>query len=191
MAIPDTSNKCTGHLAYLAREEFEEGRAYRAGLLIIDQRGTPREFRCTSPIRPNAVQRITYGDSLEPYMLVELMGLPLLHAARETFDVVFVNEPTFLNMREHVDSRVVYLRRQGEQFTSADTPEDNPSTLLDSPTGRFAPVVVETFRGEGEDIEVGLPLLQRAAVILDVLEPFERIQRALARIHDEQTLDQD
>ena len=101
----DTSDRPSSdvHIAYLSRNEFEDGKAYRGGILVVDALGRPLEFRCTSPVRPNAVQRTLYGGALEPYMLVELMGKPLLSNLRECFDILVVDEPSFLNLRDHCE----------------------------------------------------------------------------------------
>ena len=49
------------NLAFVTLAEVEEG-ILRGGILITDTKGKPVEFRCTFPIRPNAVQRTLYGD---------------------------------------------------------------------------------------------------------------------------------
>ena len=51
------------NLAFVALAEVEEG-VLRGGILVTDAQGKPVEFRCTSPIRPNAVQRTLYGGTL-------------------------------------------------------------------------------------------------------------------------------
>lgn len=178
------------HIAYLARGEFEDGKASRGGILIVDARGLPLEFRCTSPIRPNPVQRITYGDSLIPYIAVELIAKPLLRGVRESFGLILVNDPSFLNLREHFEYPTVYVRRQGDDLGGAGHEvEQESGVLLDPDAGRFDPVVIETFRQHKADTQAAHPALERVGQHLDILEPFERIKRALDKVHEEKTLD--
>ncbi len=179
------------HIAYLARGEFEDGKAYRAGILIVDLRGTPLEFRCTSPIRPNPVQRTLYGESLEPHMLVELMGKPLTRSLRESFAVVLVNEPTLLNLRDEFDRPTVYLRRQGADLDpGAHNAQDESALLVESPAGKFDPVVLLAFREHSDDTRAVHPILEAASRSLDLLEPFARVVRALEQVHEQKALDQ-
>lgn len=176
-------------LAYLSRCSFEEGKTYRGGVLIIDRRGTPLEFRCTSAIRPNPVQRTLYGDSLDPYMQIELVGKPLLGAIREAFDMLVVDDPCLLDLRKECGRAVVYVRRQGEEFGRHSAREGARAGLVDSPAGRFDPVVVEAAPDTAEDVSSAMTLFEKVASTFDPLEPFQRIQRALDKVHEQKTLD--
>ena len=69
------------YLAYIILADVEDG-VLRGGILVTDAHGKPVEFRCTSPIRPNAVQRTLYGGTLMPHIAVELVGVPLVHAVQ-------------------------------------------------------------------------------------------------------------
>jgi len=165
-------------IAYLSRGVFEEGKAYRAGALVVNGQGRPMEFRCTSPIRPNPVQRTLYGGSLEPYMMVELMGKSLLRNA-------------FLNLREHCDHPMLFVCRQGIDLSGQTAGgEGGASVLVDSPSGRFDPIVAQAFRKYGGDAHEAFPILEKASDHFDPLEPFERILRALEKVHEEKALDQ-
>lgn len=183
----ESSESSPFSLAYLARHVFEDGHAYRGGLLVVNERGQPLEFRCTSPIRPNAVQSTLYGESLHPYMALELVGKPLLGTAREGFNLLLVREEWFLNLRETSDTAVVLLRRQGEQLSGRGA--EDAASLVDSPKGRFDPLVVTSFSSAGDDVNVALPLLEICARYFDPLEPFDRVERALEKVHDDQTLE--
>jgi len=67
------------YVAFVTLTEVEDD-VFRGGILVTDSSGKPVEFRCTSPIRPNAVQRTLYGGTLMPHIAVELVGevLPLV-----------------------------------------------------------------------------------------------------------------
>ena len=176
-------------LAYLSRCTFEDGKAYRGGILVVDSRGAPLEFRCTSAIRPNPVQRTLYGDSLDPYMQIELVGKPLLSAVRESFDILVVDDQWLLNIRQQCDRSVVLARRQGAEFSGASGGDRGSASLVDSPSGRFDPVVVEAPEGTPGDMSSAMSVLERAAVTFDPLEPFQRIHLALEKVHEQKALD--
>jgi hypothetical protein len=46
--------------------------------MVIDHRGYPLEFRCTTPVKPTPIQKIIYGSLLDQYIGVELCGKRLL-----------------------------------------------------------------------------------------------------------------
>lgn len=190
MATQPGSTPDATRFAYVGSESFEDGDAIRGGILIIDSRGIPHEFRCTSPVRPNAVQRITYGHSLEPFILVELIGTPLIKGCQERPDVVLFDECEFLGVRNELDMPVAYLRKQGSELSGHTDSSTTTSKLIDSPSGDFDPVVVETYKEYEHEAQSIVELLQQLATHIDVLEPFERLKRALAKVHEEKALDQ-
>ena len=55
-------------LGFLGLMDFAKGDVFRGGILIVDSNGKPVEFRCTSTVKPNALQRALYGDSLMPHL---------------------------------------------------------------------------------------------------------------------------
>src|SRR3990172_5492533 len=129
----------------MAFKDYERG--YRGGLLVTDSRGKPLEFRCTSPIRPNQVQRILYGRTLMPYLAVQLIGVPLLSSVAEKPNIIVVNFDVFLDLREFVQQPVLFVRRQGETFGSTTGTENRPvhqPVLIECEGARFDPIVVES-----------------------------------------------
>ena len=175
-------------IAYLRRRDFEEARATRCGALVVDAHGFPLEFRATSPSRPNPLQRTMYGQRLEPYMLVEVLGKPLLKELREAFHLVIVGEHMLLDLRQWCDKPVIYLRRQGAEIAVAPSVPLS-SRLLNSACDRFSPVVYETYGGFEADLDAALPMLETAALYMDPLEPLERVAIALDQVHQAKELD--
>src|SRR3990172_13235474 len=89
-------------LFFIDTELFDNGTAIRGGVIITDGETKPYEFRCTSPIRPTALQRVLYGDTLDEHIHIELVGIPLLKAAKEEPSLVIVRKPVLLNVRPKV-----------------------------------------------------------------------------------------
>ena len=62
-------------------------------ILPPDLRGKSRDFRCTSAIKPNAIQRILYVGTLSEHMALDLSGLPLLKAFPVQPPVLLADRP--------------------------------------------------------------------------------------------------
>ncbi len=177
-------------LGFLAFKELERG--YRGGLLITDNRGKPLEFRCTSPIRPNQVQRILYGRNLIPYLAVNLIGIPLTNSVTEKPTLIVVNHDVFLDLRELIEKPVLFIRRQGESFgTDVDTqnrPNHDP-VLLECEGARFDPIVVESHWRYREETQQLRQHLREIFDYVDLLEPFERVAHALEEVERQKASD--
>ena len=59
--------------------------------MVTDERGYPREFRASMPVRLSQLQKLLYGGTREPYLMVNVIGPPLLQALGTSFDFVIVN----------------------------------------------------------------------------------------------------
>ena len=78
-------------LGFLSYVQASGSNAGRGALLVTDDGTRPVEFRCTSPIKPNPLQRMLYGDTLRSYITVDLVGEPLLSAVQEKPVILLVN----------------------------------------------------------------------------------------------------
>jgi hypothetical protein len=153
------------HLMFLTSKYFEQGKAIRGASLVTDEKTRPIEFRCTSPIRPNDYQRTLYGNTLDEYIFVDLIGMPLIGATKENVDLVLVDDERFLSVRPRVDVPVILLLRSME-----DT--EVPAVVLKTYTGFETEKVAAQSRlaslfSEGENLT----------------EPFERVRLALDQAH--------
>jgi len=173
------------NLAFVTLMEVEDG-ILRGGILVTDDHGKPVEFRCTSPIRPNPVQRTLYGGTLMPHIAVELVGKPLVQAVQAALDVVLVQNEEFLSLRTRCDKPLLLARRQGEDMQlSEDSDKSRPEEVLSSPSGKFAPVVVTCHWDYPNDIAQCKEGLGWMFSNCDLVEPFERVKTALATLHEQ------
>ena len=90
-------------VAFLGYMEFDGAAAYRGAILVTDEWGKPLEFRCTAPVKPNAVQRTLYGQTLMPHILVELIGVPLYEAVQEKPEIIVIQEGLFFDLRHKIE----------------------------------------------------------------------------------------
>lgn len=176
------------YVAFVTLTEVDDG-VLRGGILVTDSSGKPVEFRCTSPIRPNTVQRTLYGGTLMPHIAVELVGAPLLKAVQASPGIVLVQQEEFLSLRTRCEKPLLIARRQGEEMQlSEETGKNRPEELLSSRSGKFAPVVVTCHWDYPDDIVQCKEGLGWMFSNCDLVEPFERVKRALATLHEQGVL---
>jgi hypothetical protein len=168
--MPETDNV---KLAFLDIELFDNGAAIRGAVLITDLDTKPYEFRITSPIRPSLLQRVLYGNTLDDYVHIELIGVPLLRELREKVNLVLVAKPALLRIRPKLSTPVALLRRDSKSVS--DTPDANEGSLKI--------VTITTHRDFSAETAVAQSLLASVMQKRDFLEPFERLRVALTEAH--------
>jgi len=174
-------------LAFVAVAEMEKD-VFRGGILVTDLRGKPVEFRCTSPIHPNNVQKTLYGRTLCSHIAVTLVGLPLLRGVTQSPDIVMVSQAEFLEMRPDIENVLLLLSKQGAAMTVAEGTEMRAiRELVTSPSGRFDPIVATCHWEHGPDLRM-IEHLRAVCSTIDLMEPFERINTALRFVHEKGAL---
>lgn len=181
-------NEDLNYIAFVSLAEVEDG-VMRGGILVTDSNGKPVEFRCTSSIHPNSVQRTLYGSTLMPHIAVELVGEPLLQAVQASPDVVLVQQEEFLALRRRTKKPLLLARKQGKDIqVAAESSRKQVVELLSSDSGKFAPVVVTCHWDYPDDIRECKDGLGRVFSNCDLVEPFERVKTALAKVHEQGVL---
>jgi len=177
-------------IAFVGYMEFDNGAAYRGAILVTDDWGKPLEFRCTAPVKPNAVQRTLYGQTLMPHILVELIGVPLLQAVQEKPVVIAIQDGLFFDLRHKTDTAVVRLRRQGSdvKLRGDDEGDKAKPVLMASESGKFDPIVMEAHWQFAGDIDFCQDRLRELFGRWDLVEPFERLSKGLEYVHQQKVL---
>lgn len=159
-------------LLFLDTALFDDGVAIRGGALITDADTKPYEFRCTSAVKPTALQKMLYGDTLESYVHVELIGAPLIKAAKEQPSLVIVRNPLLLNVRPLIPFPVVLVsnQRSGSQ-------------------GAVNLVSIKTHSKFPSEAQAAQDLLTPIMEHRNLLEPFERLSIALIEAHKQRVGD--
>lgn len=111
------------------------------------------------------IYRVLYGDTLDEYVYVELISLPLIRQTKEPAGLILVRNSLLLKCRPFIPHPMVLIRRDQKPIPQADSSEDkiHPITIVshrEFPTEQRAAQALLT------------PLLQKR----DLLEPFERKQ---------------
>ncbi|MDK2893508.1 MAG: hypothetical protein PWQ21_310 [Thermotoga sp.] len=151
-------------IAYLDSRKMEG--KFIGGLLSVDERGIPVEFKYTDPVVPNELQKILYGSSIDTYLKGELIAKTLLKKMEKKPDFVFVHDPELLE----VDDRLLLIAERTEK--------------LETPTRVSEEEVLLPFKGSSVKIvgKVSDEDMKKLADLLetfDVMEPFQRLERAL------------
>ena len=172
MAKTENANELDRRLGFLEIELFDNGTCIRGAILITDTETKPYEFRITSPVKANFIQRTLYGVTLGDYIYVELISIPLIKELREKVDLLIVPSRALLRIRPKISLPVAFISRD-----SLPSSENNPKNEK-----LLAIYTHEEFPNEKPVVQAILePIMQK----FDLLEPFERIKIALSEAHKE------
>ncbi|ANQ54327.1 MULTISPECIES: hypothetical protein [Thermosipho] len=138
-------------IGYFSVKKINE--KYLGGILVVDERGIPVEFKYTEPITPTPLQKIIYGSSLEEYLSVEIIGKNLVEKLENKPELILVNDPS-LTFKENI----VLLLETKSSF----------NVELNNRYFKVTPFN-ETIKDK---------LLQISEKI-DITEPFSRLEKAL------------
>jgi len=174
----------TIRLGFLGQMSFSKGDAFRGGILVVDGNGKPVEFRCTSPVKPNTLQRALYGNSMMPHIATELMGLPLLKTLQEKPTVVLVEEETFLGVRQQIETPVFHILRK-----NGSSPDKDGAFTISSSSAAYEPIVVVSHVGHAADKSVCQQMLTEAFNRIDLCEPFARLHEAISYVQENRILE--
>lgn len=150
-----------GNLGFLTIVHDATG--YLGGYLVTNQWGRPLEFRLSTPVQPNRVHRILYGNMLEPYICGDLIGKTLIEKTSAAAHVIITDNKRALEMRLRMEIPVVWLGHPTK-------PSEDP-------------LVFKNFRCHPrfpDDAKALRKVIDETGGILDLAEPFVRVREAIA-----------
>jgi hypothetical protein len=157
---------------------------FRGAILMTDLRGKPQDFRCTSAIKPNAIQRVLYGGTLSEHMALDLCGLPLLKALPSKPAVLLADRLDLLVLRQQTEIPMLWIRRQSEVQPKGLSDVGGEAKLIASEGGLFDTVLASGHVDYGDDLPRTVEWLRQICQSLDPMEPFTRIEAALKLVQD-------
>lgn len=169
-------------LAYFAVRSTQDEEGYIGAILVVDNHGIPKEFRCTHPVRPTLVQKALYGNNLERHIGFELCGKPLLGELTSHPVACLVESPRMLGLRESVPLPVIHVQRLGETLGVSSQTEGDSGDLVErlhSEANDFQPLAIHCYTGFENDIVETLSALRHVFQYVDLIEPFERLTTAV------------
>jgi hypothetical protein len=172
MGKTENANELDRRLAFLEIELFDNGTCIRGAILITDTETKPYEFRITSPVKANFIQRTLYGATLGDYIYIDLISIPLIKEIRANVDLIIVSSKALLRIRPKISLPIVFISK-GALSSSGNNLGDNK--LLSFFTHEDYPNEKPVAQA------ILLPIMQK----MDLLEPFDRIKVALTEAHKE------
>jgi len=145
-----------------------------AGILITEENTKPLEFRTTTDVEIDELQRILYGDALKEVLYKENFAIDLINAVKEEFDVLLTKEKEILSIRNKIDKPVVHISKF-DPFKAM----DKYSVKISNTVGRFDPLVLKVNRKDEDRLNEIAQKLQEIYKAYNLLEPFNRIEKAI------------
>lgn len=159
-------------IGYLSVKSIEG--KYTGGILVVDQDGIPREFKYSEPITPTKLQRIIYGKALEKYLSIEIIAKTLLSKSESKPAVV---------LTENMD--IVEAANNVFHISKAAAGEEGINKVGE---GEYIIGSLGTFyrlMGNSDLPEEVLNELLSLSESIDLLEPFQRLRKALEYVCSE------
>lgn len=159
------------------------------GYLVLNDRGRPREFHCTAPVKPSRAQEILFGPTLESFLCAEHIGQALVSKATTTPQLICTDVPAVIELQPLVEPPVLRVETPapaGDAETSCSA-SGVAAWRLDGPqrnllhVHRFT-IGERTFalrRGQESQEEHVRQVIGSLAAEFDLAEPFERIRQAI------------
>ena len=162
----------------------------RGASLVVDARGIPLDFRYTDPIRPTKLERVLYGSALDTYLREELVLQSLLGAVETRPQMWLCNELDLLvPLRTIGKIKTIFLTPSSHAPLDAVghiEPTSEPEVLLLQADAVSAPLRMAFPAGSRPDeAQQAVALLVEAAKTMELLEPFGRVQKALAAVGED------
>lgn len=176
----------------------DQGEAgYSGGYLALNAAGRPLEFHCTAPVKPNRVQQVLYGPTLEAYLFGEQIAQALVSKAAARPAAVITDCPAVLAGQQGIEAPLLWLRPPtsdgeppaaagtGERSLRIDGPQGLPAPLRLLRLGSYCLAALQESHETGAGAERGPSeadlhaLLEPWSQDFDLAEPFQRIAEAL------------
>ena len=173
----------SGNLGYIAIDGAEG--QFRGASLVVDFRGIPMRFYYTDPIKPSRLERVLYGNALEVYLREELILESLLNVVEVKPAVWICREADLLGpLKSLSKGKVIYLvSSHRSPMDAAGNVESTgePWVYMVQADSVSAPLrVVFPENTKEDEVKQTAAVLVEAAKTMELLEPFGRIQKALA-----------
>ncbi len=155
-------------IGYLLVKKIEN--KHLGGILVINDIGIPVEFKYSEPVTPTKLQEIIYGNSLEYFLHVEIIAKGLVQKLENRPELILVNDPNLV-----FDKNIVMIT-----FLPQVVPEkkENNEAIINVNNSSIR----ITFQENSKIDENIIRKIVDIATRIDIIEPFDRIERALEYI---------
>ena len=146
-------------------------RGYFGCYMVTNDRGYPLEFRATTPVHPNAIQRVIYGDKLEGFISQELVAGVLLKESEFKPGAVVVMSAALLGAQGSLPFPVVRLSPVAAGVVVG--AQSAGAGLVETPHGELR------YEVAGDRERDALQAIEGAAAQFDLMAVFDRMRAAL------------
>ncbi|MBD3174584.1 MAG: hypothetical protein GF320_05365 [Armatimonadia bacterium] len=169
-------------IAYLMTATDEARGAYIGAVMVTDGRGLPTEFRHTEPILPTRIQKVLYGQALDPYLRTDVIGSCLLRDLQSQPGAVLVREEVLLALEDQVPCPVLCLFASNQEPLGAvgEWRESDGRSFLMQLSEQGGPTRVRCAREDPGLLSAARDILTAAIDETDVLEPLDRLEEAVS-----------
>lgn len=172
-------------LGYITTRVFE-GPTYLGGILIVDKKGIPVEFKYVEPIRPSKLQTLLYGNTMDRYIRVESVGAPLVDAVERKPAILFIREEPFLEESKWSFPIISISRYKGEVLSNLGDFKELEMGEYIVKIDANLPLRIKLDKKYRERLQELIPLLIEIGQNFDIMEPFTRLEEAIKFIWREQ-----
>jgi hypothetical protein len=100
------------------------------GFLVLNRAGRPLEFHCTMPIQPEKIQKILYGDALQPFLCGERIAQTLIQRSKLPVFSILTNQPAVLPVQPLVSTPIVYIFGDHARQEASNSPPSDSEIVL-------------------------------------------------------------
>lgn len=167
-------------VGFLGMYCFEDGVPTRGAILVTSMDTKPLEFRITAPVRPEPLQTTLFGELLKEHIAVDLTGLPLLNAVDNKPDLILVCDDLLLGINSKQEIPTIRMMRTDEPVSN----RRSQAHTLNPPDSSRQSAKIYTSEKFAERLQALAEQLQVVFSQRDLMEPFERLERACNYIHE-------
>ncbi len=168
------ANMTLGYLIVTRTQDNE----YIGGIMVTDPYAIPVEFKYSEPIKPTGLQKILYGNSIEKYLMVDVIAKKLLQNIEEKPKFILIDDTRLIEVQSKIP--IIHIALSSKNL------DDNQEERLRDELNR------ETLQSgfdvlcEGSLTSDDGKWLNKISEEIDILEPFRRLKEALSYVCSEE-----
>ncbi len=162
------------YIDFFEKDDFVSG-----GVLVVDESTKPVEFRTTTDVKIDELQKILYGQALKEVLFKERFAIDLIQSLKEEFDIVLTREKNILSIRKDIEKPVGFLQKY-DPFKAVDKFSHKIVNLAE----KFEPLLFTISREDEKQLIYFSKALQEIYKTFNIMEPFSRVQKGLEYLYE-------
>src|SRR6056297_255905 len=151
---------------------------YVGGIMVTDPYAIPVEFKYSEPIKPTGLQKILYGNSIEKYLLVDVIAKKLLQNIEEKPKFILIEDSRLLDIQFKTPIIYINMPTKGSEESKEGSVRDE--LTKESLESGYEIIFSGTLTSDDTK------WLERISDEIDILEPFHRLREALNYVCSEE-----